>query len=372
LQTIVEKYGLKCKQKDGLILLKYDQIESAKHKTNPAVKQARGIVLDEQFNIVSYGFERFFNLGETGAANINPSSAVVFFKEDGSLINVYTHDGQTIAATSGNIDAHDAKMILSDESFGQHFWQCFEDFKLNRAALQPKHTYMFELCGSFNGIRGGMANPQTKIVLLGARNLDTLEEFGPEELRILDKQICEGANVNSILCRLFDITLEEARQQVDKLALLEEGYVVVDYSQKTDGSFKRVKIKNPRWLVAHHEGEVTPPYVKIILDGEQDEFSAVLPKHVKYLQHCADMLNVLKPIVAEYCKQLENLYAQHKGDRKQIALALPSISKKPWHVKANSLVFQKAIGLIEHIKPEYLFLNHYNTLHKLEELMKEI
>jgi hypothetical protein len=40
------------------------------------------------------------------------------------------------------------------------------------------------------------------------------------------------------------------------------------------------------------------------------------------------MLNTLKPIVAEYCEQLENLYAQINGNRKQIALALPSISKK--------------------------------------------
>ena len=69
----------------NLVLFKYDQIKSPTYP--PIVKECRGIILDENDNwkVVSYPFNRFYNYGQNEAEkDIDWSTAVVQEKADGS------------------------------------------------------------------------------------------------------------------------------------------------------------------------------------------------------------------------------------------------------------------------------------------------
>src|SRR5581483_8555835 len=78
-----------------LIGFKYDQIDSP--KTDPIVKEARGIVLGKcTWNVIAKPFNRFFNLGEDqeNFKDFDWNDFTCYTKEDGSLMIVYFYDGQ--------------------------------------------------------------------------------------------------------------------------------------------------------------------------------------------------------------------------------------------------------------------------------------
>lgn len=57
----------------------------------PLVKECRGIVLDEanDWNAVARGFDKFFNLGDPLADDVDWASARVFEKLDGTFVMAY-------------------------------------------------------------------------------------------------------------------------------------------------------------------------------------------------------------------------------------------------------------------------------------------
>src|SRR4051812_48509806 len=92
LATLEAKYAISAKRHGKypqLVQLKYDQISSP--FAEPLVRECRGIVLDEAdgWRIVARPFDKFFNLGEQLAAEIDWASARPLEKLDGSLAIVY-------------------------------------------------------------------------------------------------------------------------------------------------------------------------------------------------------------------------------------------------------------------------------------------
>ncbi|MEO1623286.1 MAG: 2'-5' RNA ligase, partial [Cyanobacteria bacterium J06632_3] len=89
LEALQKAFGIKVRrhrQFEHLVCFKYSQYESPMDER--VVQQSRGIVLDEanDWAVVSYPYDKFFNYGESNAAALYWASAVVQDKLDGSLM----------------------------------------------------------------------------------------------------------------------------------------------------------------------------------------------------------------------------------------------------------------------------------------------
>ena len=108
LSNLEKKYSIginRAEQYPNLICLKYSHWASP--FSEKLVRQARGIILDESndWRIISYPYDKFFNYGEKYAATINWNNAKVYDKLDGSLLVLYYYDRQWLVQTSGTADA---------------------------------------------------------------------------------------------------------------------------------------------------------------------------------------------------------------------------------------------------------------------------
>ena len=128
IQKILHKYGLnyvkeilklEVKERDGLVLFKYNQLDA--DWTQKATHECRGLILDSNNNwkIVAYSYNKFFNFGEVYADTIDWSNAIVFDKADGCCDEntiLITEDGEkTIKEICdnkyyGKILAHDLNL----------------------------------------------------------------------------------------------------------------------------------------------------------------------------------------------------------------------------------------------------------------------
>ena len=77
-----------------LIQLKYSQLESK--MSERIVQECRGLILDEanDWAIVCYPFDKFFNYSESNAVKLNWDNSEIFEKLDGSLMMLYFYDNQ--------------------------------------------------------------------------------------------------------------------------------------------------------------------------------------------------------------------------------------------------------------------------------------
>ena len=248
----------------NLVLFKYNQIESPFAEL--LVQECRGIILDEANNwsVVSFPYKKFFNYGESLAADINWNTARVFEKMDGSLCTVYTYAGKVHVATSGTPDANTG-INFDETTFQELFWRTFNALGYSSALFEPNYCYMFELCTPLN--RVVVQHQENRIYLHGARNLDTLEEECP----------VKWSNLLGIPCvPLYNLKdMEDVLQAAGKLdPLHNEGYVVCD------ASFNRIKVKSPAYVMLHHmkSGASAKMLADVIRKNETPEFLAYFPE----------------------------------------------------------------------------------------------
>jgi hypothetical protein len=277
-----DKYAIDAKRHsvyNNLVLFKYNQIES--DFSERIVRECRGIILDESndWNVVSLAFTKFFNLGEPNAATIDWNTARVQEKVDGSLITIAPIYGEWNVATTGTPDANTP---IND--FGITFKQLFWDtFKYQLPDPNCGMCFFFELVSPYNRVVVRYTEP--KLTLLGARNLITLQELTAQEAQAyIPCPIVKEFPLNS-----FDACIAS----FDKMDPLEqEGYVVLD------GSFNRVKIKHPKYVLLHHAKDglmSNKSIVEIIRQGEMPEVLNAFPEY--------------KPAFDEAQKRLDNLIA---------------------------------------------------------------
>ena len=132
--ALSDELGIKVNRHDTLplVILNYDQIESP--KTNPIVRECRGLVLHaDTHELVARSFSRFFNWGEVveEMPEFDFSDFIIQSKEDGSLILIYFFDGEWRVNTRG--------------SFAQDHMQ-FQDFTWTHGILKALHIdHMNEL-----------------------------------------------------------------------------------------------------------------------------------------------------------------------------------------------------------------------------------
>lgn len=241
--------------------------------------------------IVAFPFRRFFNSSQEEAANINwnDPKLSVQEKKDGTLTILYfcPVSNQWCVATRSVCEAN---VPLDNGRFT--FRQLFEkglfdtagmSFEGFTAKLDKDITYLFELTSPYNTIV--IQYPETSITWLAARNIKTLQE-----LDITTFDIGIPRTHRHTLANL-DETIAWVNSQNGSET---EGVVVCD------GSFNRIKIKNPSYLIySKLNSKLGASYrncLELVLLGREDDAIPILPKEIaddviKIKRQLQDMIN---------------------------------------------------------------------------------
>jgi len=260
---------LEVREKDDLVLFAYNQIESKfEHEL---VCEARGIILerDNWEHVLAMAFKKFWNCSENLAAKIDWPTARVQEKIDGSILKLFFYKGEWRLSSMSMIDAHECTLQNDLCKDYQTFWDLFQEaaksINLNFDALNKGYTYVLELCTPYN--RVVVPHKDIKIYHTGTRDNVSLQEL--------------NVDIGVPKPREFKFaSLEETIEMSKTLPFNEEGYVVVD------GSWNRVKIKSPAYLVIHrmsNNGRTNKKRaLELILLNEHHEFLSYYNEYKKF------------------------------------------------------------------------------------------
>lgn len=267
---VVEKYHLRIsrnKRHPSLIQFKYDQIDS--DLNDPLVRQCRGIILDESDNweIIARPFDKFFNYGEPGAAEIDWRTARVLEKLDGTCCILYYYQGWHVA-TLGSCDASGPVGAL-DMTFHDLFWSTFTDKGYVVPDLMWSGvTFIFELTTPYN--RVVVPHAESDLKLIGARIAS-----GDESCI---SAVGNGGNAAFEVVKSFpgSLTMNDLQASFNTMEpTAQEGYVVVD------ANYNRIKVKHPGYVRIHHlkDSFTLRNIVECVRNGEDVEFINYFPEH---------------------------------------------------------------------------------------------
>lgn len=296
-----DPYNLKI-SRDGLyVMFKYNQLSS--DFSNPIVHEARGIIFrEDSWKCVRRAFDKFFNYGESNAAEIDWNTAKVQTKYDGSLVSAWFDDGKWHYSTNRAIDAY--KVSTGDikfPTFGDVLEEAFRNNGISKEIFERSVSRL--VCYTFE-----LVSPQTRVTIpyekpdlyfIGHRVMPNEREMSPKE---------------SIASEFFKTPKEydfhSAQDVIDAAKELpwdEEGYVVVD------ANFNRVKIKSPAWLVAHYERKNNSiskeSLIQVVLDGEQEEFLVYADDYREELELVEREMNDFIEEMNKAARELKKKYA---------------------------------------------------------------
>lgn len=340
LAKAIKEFKLKCKVHEFKILLKYDQIESKMEFQE--VQDCRGLILEKDtWKVMSLAFQKFFNSAEGHAHKIDWSTARIFDKCDGSLIQVYWdwHKSTWYAATSGMAEGEGEVNEKPNTSFNDLFWETmaskYPRFSVDK--LSKGCTYAFELMTPYNIVV--CPHGESKVALLTVRNLTTLNELDYVKVKLISEDL--GVPV----AKMFNINATNVGHLLatfEGMPYTEEGYVVCD------ANFNRVKIKNPAYLAAHHLKSKTSAHhiIVIIKTNEVAEYGATFPERL-------EEMNMLK---AKYDALLLELEAGWEWLREFKPKNITPQEKKKFAMKVFELV-DKVNPNLNEFKGLYFSLN---------------
>lgn len=309
-------YNLSIKEKDDFILFKYNQLYS--DMSLPEVQEARGIIFRKSdWKCVRRAFDKFFNYGEANAATLDWAHGVsVQEKIDGTLVSAWMDKNDLWHfSTNGNIDLRDAPTgDVKYPTFYDIFLEAIHHNPDFLAPFQSSMCYTFELVSPINRVVIPYEN--FELYLIGMRDMRTLEEMGPtyldHEAEILGVKRPKIYNMNS---------LEEVIEAAQKLPWDEEGYVVCDKN------FNRIKVKSPRYLIAHYSRNnntiTNKILMKVILENQDEEFLTYCDDYKVELEELrAARRSAIKKI---HAKTIELLRESEGKTRKDFALMTQEI-----------------------------------------------
>ncbi len=345
-QTIADLkkvYALKIHQHPrypNLYLFKYNQISSPFEEK--IVQEARGLILDadQDWAIVSYPYDKFFNHGEKLVAELDWSNSRVYEKLDGSLMTLYHYNDEWLVSSSGMPDAS-GPVNSQHFTFADLFWKIWHELGY-QLPIETDHCFMFELLSPSAQIV--VPQKKNRLVLHGARCLKTLQEELPEKY-VNQYEIAKTYKFDN-----FDDCLLFARQLP---ASEGEGFVVCD------DHFNRCKIKGEMYVTmafTHSKKKNEINHLKvlsIIQMNEGNEFLSIYPDWTQDYQN-------LKTKYDQLVKEIESSYQifANEQDQKTFAQSI----KHLWYRDA---FFQLRNQKIESVNE---WLSQYN-IKKLYELL---
>ena len=296
LDALQKTHGIhhKLHPKDGRVILDYDQFGSV--KTNPIVRECRGLVLDRNNNweVVARGFDRFFNYGECASERnkFNWKTAYRSVKHDGTMLLCYRWNGEVVVNTRFSF----AEDVLDN---GYSFRQLFDKAMPHKEGIEdyfrgnPRASLVFELTSPFNKIVRTYTN--TICFLLGVRP-SSEQELTPSDVIGVAAHIGVGATEFTPISCEFDI--------IEAIKLLpedHEGFVAVD------NYGNRWKFKSDTYVALHalkDNGNIANPKyaIPIILQNKADDVIAKFPEVEAVYKDISDYL--YKQI--ELCQDIYN------------------------------------------------------------------
>lgn len=310
--------------------LAYDQLESP--KGHPIVRECRGLILNSADNwaVVAYPFNRFANLGESWADQIDWNTVRVQEKVDGSMLIFWFYQGQWNVSTKGSPDAG-GQVGDFGFTFADLFWKVFNGYSGNLVSLlDQKITFVFELTSIFN--RVVVQHKESALTFIGARDIST-DNY--QEISVVE---C-GKYFPIPVVKEYPLTsikeIEAAALALDPMR--NEGFVVVD------AQFNRVKMKSPSYVMIHHlkDGFGQRRMIRLIQLGETSEVLSYFPEYLELFEEIKTKIDFLiETIESEY----EAI--KHLTDRKEFALE--AVKSKNSGV-LFALFLGKAISVCDHI-----------------------
>jgi hypothetical protein len=306
-EQLKEELGIEYRRKDGKVIFSYSQYDSP--KLDPIVKECRGLILyEKQWDVCSYAFERFFNLGESGAEDLRDlKDCHVLPKLDGTMCNLYwdRQDESYHVSTRSMVDADGPVNDLESKSFSQLFWEAapegfrdrINEWHTNRSkARLGELTLTFELTSPLNRIV--TPYPTSSITLLLIRQLaDTYDEVSLEGIKRI------GTELGVKYIEPVKFTDWEELLKMQGLASTDEGFVVLRESKQ--GSHKRVKVKNPAYLSIARTltGVSEKHFVELIKSGKADDFIGLYPEYRDKIEKLVEGVGKLsRRITQDYLK----------------------------------------------------------------------
>lgn len=315
-------YSLNIKEKNNLILFNYSQINT--DASYDLTLEARGLILEKNsWNIICYGFNRFFNIGEKNAASIDWDNAIATSKEDGTLFFLYYYDDEWHIKTRSTFDAYEAPLdnggFKNYEELFKYLVQFYPDFKFSN--LNKSYTYCLEGCSRINKVVLDYSVPKLYHIL--TRNNDTLEEIEtnigipkPAEYALGDKEDYEN----------FVAAMGEDH----------EGIVVRDKDNN------RVKIKTQSYFALHrlvNNHIITlSSALELILKNETAELLAYFPEFKPYFDEVQLQLdgvrNKIKEIEEEVKEEKKTKnkkeFVEWVGNREYRPVYIAAYDNKLW------------------------------------------
>jgi hypothetical protein len=307
-----EPYSLIIKEKDNLVLFNYTQ--GVSDIFNEIVKESRGLVLEKgTWKIVRYGFYRFYNIGESAAAQIDWESATATSKEDGSLIFLYYYNGWKVG-TRSNFYAEDANLDYAQfktfKNLFDYIIKNYSNFSFDK--LNKNRTYLLEMCSRCN--KAVITYEEPRLYHILTRDNITLEE--------LDEDI----GIPKPKSYRLD-SEKEYLNLVDSFDGTHEGIVVKDKFNN------RLKIKTELYFELHHlvnnHKITTKVTLNLIKEKEQAEFLAYFPEYTEWFEDKEKQYNN----AIEFVNRIDNMVIEWKENnpnktRKDFAKYVEEQSKK--------------------------------------------
>lgn len=287
--------------------------------SDEVVRNCRGIILDKDFNIVCYPFDKFCNYHETYHDDIDWSTARVQSKIDGSILklwfNKYTQNWQW--STNSMINASE-----TENNYGENFLELiketvnYKDIQFN--VLDKNKTYIFELIGPSNKVVIIYDTPM--LYHIGTRDNITCLESN-DDIGIIKPNEYDLHSLDDCLKAVSSLNKKNADSIVQY-----EGFVVVDKN------WHRVKIKSPEYLLLHHmsNGITKKQIIQLILtdDINIEEVKIQYPYYAKLLTSYEEKVAKLIKEAQENMDIAREL-AKTIKDRKEIALEIKN-NKYNW------------------------------------------
>lgn len=345
-QQLEDDHGVVARfSKDGSkASLNYDQIMAK--SGDPVAEQCRGMVIrPTQFDkhvfgdgwkvpvvgrveVVAWPMSRFYNHGDPAAAQLDwdDPGLKVYEKVDGTCIILYWDNvkGQWCAATRSVCEAdlpinlHD--MLIGDTTFAQLFLRALVQTREELSGkpvdwsvdgpdkvihLSKELTYVFELVSPHNQIV--VVYPEPRVYLLAARRTATGQEVDIDAVRMEHVRRPRTWEIRDAG------TLAAFVDSADPSQL--EGAVV------RDSLFRRVKVKNKTYVLAHRAKDTVTSSVRNALEtvirDKADDVIPLVPTDV------ADRLRSMQVAFGAYCRTIDERVAAFRteaaGNRKRYA-----------------------------------------------------
>jgi hypothetical protein len=156
-----------------ITILNYSKIAQFKNNWNEITLQSRGLVIDDDYNIVALPFKKFFNIEEIKKEDISKNEPYkVYKKMDGSLGILFNYDNQWIMATRGSFTSEQA--IKGYEILNKKYSHIIP-------SLNKDFTYLFEIIYKENRIVIDYGDTED-LILLGVINKNDGSEISIEDV----------------------------------------------------------------------------------------------------------------------------------------------------------------------------------------------